>query len=346
MKNIRLYFPRWIFPKNLGDSLIFTFVPKILKSIYPDCTLEVITYGFLIDIFKLDKNVDLVREPNQQEIYVNYHQYALSDEKIENIKVIYPDWHPKTFAFWKDNAELLENHPTANIITLNYLLQLGLENLLFDKKQSFLSEINVPKYENNTNFINVGIVPTTKLSGKTTPHPYCDGKGFRFNGMKGLESWKELVKTLKYSNPRIKIFEFSQENFGIGDEHCPDTGDIFNLIRNVDYMDYGIMSDGGVHHAFNIRNKPIVLFQACLINKVEFFKLGNSFFPSHLHLECRKKCPSYFLEAFGGENLSQSCKRECENLSPKLLAEYIIKEVINNEKISNIQLGSWRSFQI
>jgi hypothetical protein len=325
---IKFYFPRWIFPNNLGDSLICTFVPKILKKIYPNSELEIITYGFLIDLFKLNPHVDIVREPNEQERYLNFQQYAFSEQQEENIKVIYPDWHPKVFSFWKEHFKMLEDHPTANIITVNYLLQLRLEHLLFDKDINFLGSLDIESNPNTTNFINIGIVPTTKLSGKTNPHPDCDGKGFRFNGMKGLESWKELVSTMKNLNDKIKIFEFSKENFGLGDHHFEDDGNIFTLIKNVDFMDFGIMSDGGIHHAFNIRNKPVVLFQACLINKVEFFKLGNAFFPEHLHLECRKHCPSYFLQSFGGENKSLSCKRECENLSSKSLAEYIIHNVI------------------
>jgi len=324
---IKFYFPRWIFPNNLGDSLICTFVPKILKKIYPNSELEIITYGFLIDLFKLDKNVDIVREPTQQELYLNFQQYAFSEQQEENIKVVYPDWHPKVFSFWKNNHDFLVNHKSVNIIALNYLLQLGLENLIFSDFD-FYPNVNIPidsKKENE--FINVGIVPATKLSGKNTPHPNCDGIGFRFNGPNGLDSWKKFVTELKSINNKVKIFEFSKENFGLGDYHFKDDNNIFTLINNIDNMDIGIMSDGGLHHAFNSRKKPIVLFQAGILCKVEFLKLGNAFYPEYLHLECRKSCPSFFTETFGGVDLSKNCKRECENLSPKLLAEYTAEKI-------------------
>lgn len=323
---IKLYFPRWLFPNNLGDTLVFTFIPKIIKQIYNQCTLEVISHGFVLDLLKLDKNVDIAREPYPNEINLDYRSYAFSDTKRENIKVIYPDWHPKLFNFWKENSDFLENHPTANLITVNYLLQLKLEYLLFSNVD-LLYYANVQENKKTDNNINIGIVPSTKLSGKKYPHPNCDGIGFRFNGPKGLDSWRKLVENLKLSNQKIKIYEFSNENFNLGDYHFPDSGDIFTLLKNVDMMDFGVMSDGGIHHAFNMRNKPIVLFQACLINKVEFFKLKNSFFPKHLHLECRKKCPSYFHQVFGGENLSLTCKKECENMSPELLAEFILESL-------------------
>lgn len=327
MKTIQLYFPRWLFPNNLGDSLVFTFVPKLLKRLNPEAKIEVISYGFVNDLLKLDENIDVVREPTENEKYLDYRAYAFSGEKIENIKVIYPDWHPKTFSFWKENYKFLENHKSANLITVNYLLQIGLERLVFDNID-LLYSTNVPLInKNTTDFINIGIVPATKLSGKASPHPNCDGLGFRFNGVDGLNSWQRLVNKLKKENNKIKIFEFSKENFSLGDCHFPDTGDIFHLFKNVDQMDYGVMSDGGIHHAFNIRNKPVFLFQASLINKVEFFKLGNALFPEHLHLPCRKKCPSYFNEVFAGENLSLGCKRECEKMSPELLAEYILNKI-------------------
>lgn len=327
METIKLYFPRWLFPNNLGDSLVFTFIPRILKQLNKQCKLEIISYGFVNDILKLDQNVDIVRDPYLDEKHLDYRSYAFSDNKIENIKVIYPDWHPRVFSFWKDNHKLLEDHPSANIITVNYLLQLGLENLVFSDID-LLYSTNIPVInKNTTDSINIGIVPATKLSGKAFPHPNCDGVGFRFNGINGLNAWKNLVNKLKKENKKIKIFEFSKENFSLGDYHFPDTGNIFELFNNVDIMDYGIMSDGGLHHAFNIRKKPVFLFQASLINKIEFFKLGNAFFPEHLHLSCRKQCPSYFNETFGGENLSLKCKRECENMSPELLAEYVLNKI-------------------
>jgi hypothetical protein len=324
--HIKLYFPRWFFPNNLGDTLVFTFIPKILKQVYNQCTLEIISHGFVLDLLKLDTNVDIAREPHLNEINLDYRGYAFSDTKHENIKVIYPDWHPKVFNFWKENSEFLENHPTANLITVNYLLQLQLEHLLFSGVD-LLYYANVKENKKVDDNINIGIVPSTKLSGKKDPHPNCDGIGFRFNGPKGLESWKKTIERLKQANQKIKIYEFSFENFGLGDYHFPDKGNIFELIKNVDMMDYGILSDGGIHHAFNIRKKPVFIFQACLINKAEFFKLGNSLFPKHLHLECRKNCPSYYYEVFGGENLSLKCKKECENLSPELLADYILQNI-------------------
>jgi hypothetical protein len=332
--NIKFYFPRWFFPNNIGDSVNTTFIPKILKKIYPNSHLEVITQGFLIDLFKLDPNVDIVREPNNEERYLNFREYSISENQKENIKIIYTEWHPKVFDFWGNHHDFLVSHPTVNLITLNYLLQLKMENLIFDREFDFSEIFYVNENKNVSEKINIGIVPATKLAGRPTPHPGCDGKGLRFNGENGVQSWFKFVNKLKELNENVCIYEFSNENFGLGDFHYPHTNNFLELISQVDNIDLGIMSDGGIHHVFNARKKPVVLFQATKVNKCEFFKLENSFFPENLHLECRKKCRSYFSEVLKIDDMSKTCSLECENLDPIKLAIYT-NNIINNNIIKN-----------
>jgi len=327
--NIKYYFPKWIFPHNIGDSVNSTFVPKILKKLYPDSKIEVITSGFLLDVFKNDPNVDSVRLPMDLEYGLDYRGYAFSKDKSNTFLTNFPDWHPDIFKFWGENHEFLVNHKTCNLITLNFLLQLGLEKLIFDEDYDFREDFYYkPKIKKESNKINVGIVPATKLAGRPFPHPGCNGIGLRFNGPNGINSWKIFVDNLKKLNENIVIHEFSPENFGLGDYHYPHSENIFDLVDQVDLCDIGVMSDGGLHHVFNSRNKPVILFQATTVNKCEFFKLENSFFPEELHLSCRKTCRSYFSESLGVEDKSQSCKLECENLNPIDLSKYTNK-IIN-----------------
>ena len=330
--NLIFYFPKWRFPHNIGDSVNATFIPKILKKLNPKSKIEVVTSGFLLDVFGNDPNVDNVRLPNNFESTIDFISYSLGNNKIPNLFSVYPEWHPNVFNFWGKHHELLTEHKTCNLITLNYLLQLGLENLIFDEdfdfREDFYYQKKVSKADEK---INIGIVPATKLAGRPIPHPGCDGIGLRFNGPKGIESWKIFVDNVKKSNPNVVIHEFSFENFGLGDVHYPHTNNIFELVDQVDLMDIGVMSDGGIHHVFNARNKPVVLFQASKINKCEFFKLENSFFSEELHLSCRKTCRSYFSESFGVEDKSKFCNLECENMNPLDLAKYtnkIISKII------------------
>jgi len=330
---IKFFFPKWHFPNNIGDSVNATFIPKVLKRVYPNSEIEVITYGFLLDVFKNDPNVKSVRQPNNGELYIDFKSYAFSETQSPEVKIVYPEWHPKVFEFWGKNHDFLVNHKTSNLITVNFLLQLKLEHLLFDENYDFREDFYYNnKNEKISNIINVGIVPSTKLAGRPTPHPGCDGIGLRFNGPNGIESWSKFVKNLKSLNPNIIIHEFSFENFGLGDIHYPHTDNIFELVDQVDKMDIGVMSDGGLHHIFNARNKPVVLFQATKVNKCEFFMLENTYFPEHLHLDCRKSCRSYFSETLQTKDSSLTCNLECENLNPILLSYYTNKIIETNIK--------------
>lgn len=331
--DIKFYFPRWIFPNNIGDSINVTFVPKLLKLLYPNRKITVVTHGFLIDLFSLDPNVDVVRLPEQSELSMNFYGYAMSDIKPnDNIKVIYPEWHPRLFKFWRENHDFLVDHPSVNIIILNFLLQLNLEHLVFDSKFNFQPICYIESKNLLKDTFNVGIVVSSKLAGKSSPHPGCNGKGYRYK----VEYWEKFAEKLKSFDSKIKIYEFSEKTLNIGDEHFGYSSSIFDLIKQIDYMDIGVMPDGGLHHMFNSRNKPIVLFQSNILSKVEFLKLRNAHYPEHLHLPCRKNCKSYFTEVFGGEDFSKKCKLECEELDPIQLAEYTYEIIKNYDKHNNL----------
>ena len=328
---ITLFLPNWLYPDNIGDSLVSTFVPGLLKKLNPKEDLQVISYGRLLEVLQKDPSIDICRLPSQEETTMDFGTYAFSSEKQDpSVKVVVAGWHPRLFSFWREHHEHLTNHPTANILTVNFLLQLQLEDLLFDNTQDFSSYCNLEPLPRDKHTFNIGIVISTKLAGKNNPHPGCDGIGYRYK----LESWKSFVDELKTQMPDVKIYEFSQNFLEIGDYHVPYVNSFLDLFHQIDSMDLGVLSDGGIHHAFNLRNKPLVLFQPNILSKVEFLKLSNSYFPDHLHLECRKSCRSYFTEVFGGIDKSKSCNMECESLDPIKLAEYtiqIIKQIKNNK---------------
>ena len=322
-QTITYIFPNWLHPNNIGDTFVSIFIPRLLKKLYPDYVLEVVVSGKMLDLLKLDNSIDICREPNQSELHINFVNIALHSNQVNsNIKIVYPAWHPKLFSFWKEHHDFLTIHPTANIITVNFLLQLGLQNLLFDNTYDFRPEINLPKLKNHDdNFLNLGIVISTKLAGKSTPHPGCNGLGYRYK----LEHWKRFVEVIKQYSDKIRIYEFSENFLNIGDVHFGYTNSYKDLIDQIDIIDIGVLSDGGLHHVFNSRNIPIILFQSNILSKVEFLRLNNSHYPEHLHLDCRKTCRSYYSEIFNVDDLSKSCNNECEDLNPEELAKYTIK---------------------
>lgn len=324
---ITLVLPNWLYPNNIGDTLVSTFIPKLLKKLYPDKALQVVTYGKVLEVLQKDPNVDICRHPFQDEASMDFATYANSSEQDPSIKAVVAGWHPRLFSFWKENHDFLSKHPTANIITVNFLLQLQLEHLLFDSQYDFRPYCGVEAKAKVDKTFRVGIVIATKLAGKERPHPGCNGVGFRYK----LESWKKFVAELKQAMPDVEVCEFSEEFQNIGDVHFKYTDSFLDLFEQIDSLDLGVLSDGGIHHAFNLRNKPIVLFQPNILSKVEFMQLANSHYPEHLHLDCRKSCRSYFTEVFGGEDSSKHCKMECEQLDPVGLAKYTL-DIINQIK--------------
>lgn len=306
-----LVFPRWQFPNNLGDSIVSTFIPKVINKI-TGSKINVVTDESLGSIFRNDPNVENV-----------YTQINIANNNI----LVLPVWHEKVFSFWKEFDTKLFNHQTANIITVNYCLQLGIEKFLVDDESNldFSPEIyGVLKNKNSK--LHIGICPATKLSGKQTPHPNCDGLGYRFNGPKGFDSWKELVSYVK-SQIDCVIVELSPAYLGLGDIHIGMCSNLYDLAKKVSIIDFAITTDGGYHHLLNALKIPLVIFNGSKVSKSEFLKLGNAFFPEHLHLDCRFNCPSYFTEVYGGVDKSKSCNLECENLNPIKLAEYCVEKI-------------------
>ena len=154
MASPSLFFPRWQFPNNLGDSIMFTFVPDLFANIIGE-PVDVVTDEQLGEILIKDSAVKSIKKP------------LLKD--AESYRPIMPVWHPNVFKVFKQQYQTLVDHPTANIITLNYLLQLGLEDWIHKDFDLSPRIYGIPKPSNQT--LTIGIAPATKLSGKPTPLP-------------------------------------------------------------------------------------------------------------------------------------------------------------------------------
>jgi len=326
MTTINLVIPRWFYPYNLGDSIHSFFAPKVIKYTHPDCKLNVFTTGELVNLMKLNPYVDEVSNASIQGSYSFWRSWAFAKTKPDkNTYCIFADWHPKVWDFWNENFDYLSQHNSANILTVNSLLELGMESTLFEDVD-FNTPINlgdIPVEENT-----IGIVPATKLSGKPIPHTGCDGLGFRFNGDNG-ESWRKFVDTLRSMNGEIKIVEFSPINLGFGDEHVGELPWI-ELLKQVSRVKLGVMSDGGMHHVFNSIRKPLVYLSSQKISKETHLMLGNATFYEDLHSLCRSRCYNKTKELQGWDDLDSICDKSCQKVNPVALAENIIRDYFND----------------
>lgn len=334
--NRLLYFPRWLFPNNLGDSCVFAIIPKLIKELWPKDTIEVVTYGSLIPLLERSKHVDVVREPTPKELLrpISFIQAAFHENtRNEKHQVIYPENHPKLFSTIRDNFDKFVTHDSLNFILLNYLLQLGLVDEFINQKQFNIFELDSEVKRVSSEF-NIAVCPMTKTNGKSTAHPGCNGKGFRLNGDKGLESWKELAYGIK-DGTGSGIYEFSPSHLGIGDYHVGHKDSMLDLYLESLEIDYVLTTDGGYHHLFNLSRTPLSLFTGTKVTKPEFMQLGNAFVPD-VHLECRKTCSSFYSEVFGVEDKSSTCNLECERVDIKKLTR-LCQEDINHVRSNRIR---------
>ena len=318
---IKFYFPRWFWPENLGDSIISTFIPRLLNHHYND-KIEVITHGNdLIECFKENPYVCNVREPYKEEIKSMPEWISRAHDPKQFC--VCPDFHPQTWKTWSDNFDNFYNHPTANIITLSYLLQLGLEQYIFTD-YNLLPFIPVHKKKPKlSNKLNIAIVPADKLGGRPTPHPGCDGIGLRLNGSNGIKSWKIITKTLKNSFD-CTLYEFSFKNYNLGDVHIPHISSYVDLATFCKGFDFAILSDGGLHHVFNSQQVPVYLLGAQKVNKPYFFKLKNGYFNDTLYNKCLFNCEKTILNMNGWPSLDDVCNLSCEQINPTAIGEDIV----------------------
>lgn len=325
METIYLIIPNWFYSWNLGDSVHWTFGPKILKKEYPNSKLICVAVDQLYENLKDNPYVDEVHYPTKELImnYAFWEDQAKNNRKDlpKNMFVLFAVLHPKVWEYWNNNFEFLQNHPTANIIYVNSLLQLGMEKYLYDDTNLY-PIITITKPEVDPNLL--GIVPATKLSGKSSPHPGCDGIGFRFNGDTG-DSWKRFVSKIRELNKNIKIVEFSKENFGFGD-YCIGHLPWKELAYEAAKVKVVVLSDGGMHHVFNSQDKPIVFLGAQTINKPHHYTHKNTKVYWDLFEGCHSRCLPVIKTLTSWRDLAITCDKTCEKVDADKLAFYTVRD--------------------
>jgi len=326
MDGICLVIPRWFYPNNLGDSVHWSFAPTVLKKEYPDQPLTIFTHGELVDILENNPLVDSVHEPTPDllQTYEFWQRESITGRPNlpKNMFVLFAERHPRCWEYWKENFDFLYEHPTANLLYLNSLLQLGLEKYLYDGTDLFPKiYIDKPPMEEKT----LAIVPATKLSfANPGAHPGCDGVGSRFNGDNG-ESWRSFVDEIRGIDSSIKIMEFSKDFLGLGDVHV---GHLpwKDLAAEAAKARVAVLSDGGMHHIFNTQDKDIVLLAAQTINKLYHYASKNTTLYWDLHEKCHIRCGDHMRQLKDWSDMATVCDHSCETVDPVLLAQYVYRD--------------------
>jgi hypothetical protein len=320
MEIIYLVIPRWFYPHNLGDSVHWTFAPTLLKKEYPNSKLCVITVGELAEVMKDNPLVDEVLLPDQNLVgtFEFWRNESINggENLPKNMFLLFAERHPDCWDYWNEHFDKLYKHPTANLLYLNSVLQLGMEKYLYDGTDLFPKIfIDKPPVEEKT----LAIVPAHKLSfANPSAHPGCDGQGFRFNGDNG-ESWRAFVDEIKRLDSGINIVEYSKDFLGLGEAH------------EAAKCKVAVLADGGMHHIFNSQDKDIVLLAAQTINKLYHYASKNTTLYWDLHQKCHSRCSEQMRKLRSWEDMNVTCDHSCESVDPIKLANYVHRDFFNEK---------------
>ncbi|MBI5677238.1 MAG: glycosyltransferase [Planctomycetes bacterium] len=325
------YIPRWLFPNNIGDSILSASLISPIKKRFPDKTLPVVCDDFLSQIYETNPHVHKVRGPYFDEINdPNYWQQSI--QKQRDFISIWPDWHPGLFDLLRqdNNLNQMINASDKNIIICNYLFQNNFHPLdtidTLPKLYLTNDDIKMAKECMNecTSRYKVCIVvserrPSEKRVG-CSPLRYSE------------KSWRRFVERLKILLGDVTVFEVGNPiNYHIGDYYISHTQHILEFAAVLNEMDIGVLSDGGVHHIFNAIDKKYVLFQAYECNAPEFYLMqANGTFDPSLHQECRFQC-HLFSRIMNTEDRSKKCNHACYELDPRKLAEFTVHKLLEKE---------------
>ncbi|MBF0445894.1 MAG: hypothetical protein HQL68_09900 [Magnetococcales bacterium] len=312
---IKLLFPRWKFSYNLGDTVMLSCLFKAIKEFYRPDYFEVIGDNTMVELFANDPYVDHFRAGSLLE-KKTLKFYGDRSQNKNPVFLVLPEWNRAVFKYLAiaDNLQKMIDHPRQNILSLVYAQQINPELFTFDDLRPRIhltpEEITEADKQIGDNSIAIHVAD---IRGRQKRD---DGEKLRYS----FAGWQRLIKELKKADPTLKIYEVGSFKFhGLGDVHIPH-GSIRKLAAQLNAMKLVILSDGGVHNLCNAIDKKVVLFQGYEWNPPDMFKMGNGLFNEAIHLECRKKC-HIFSDILRIEQASKSCKKECYDLDPVLLAK-------------------------
>lgn|GEM_PF-657723 len=342
VRKVLLYFPRWYYSGNVGDTVMISSLFKALKSVYPSSFLEVVSDEVVNSTFYNDPYVDSFRLPNDEERKIPLWLHELLggrkprkgkllswfrrgaakrpisiEERVPLLHFhIMPQWKTALFEHLGEPENLTEliRAPYKNIISLNFALQTSEDVVNFPdlRPRIYLTEEEIEWGREKIGPNAMGVNLTQIRDNQKRD----DGDELRYK----KSSWKEFVEKVKKYDPTLRIYEIGQaRSEGIGDEFLPN-GTIRETAALVHAMKLVVLSDGGLHNICNAVDKEVLLFQAYEWNPPDLFKMGNALFNESYHTECRKQCDLYS-EILKVPDMKKRCSKACYDLNPSALAD-------------------------
>jgi hypothetical protein len=344
VRKVLLYFPRWLFSGNVGDTVMISSLFKAIKSVYPASVFDVISDEVVNATFYNDPHVDSFRLPTDAERKIPARRFdslggpkqrrGMSLPRFGTARrplaagtyapvlcfYVMPEWKKALFSRLGKPANLAEliSAPGKNILSLNYAVQTSEDIVNFPdlRPRIYLTgdEIRRARSRIGPNAIGINLARIRDTQERR------DGEQLRYK----KTSWKVFVDKVKKYDPSLRVYEIGQEQSeGIGDEFLKNAS-IRETAALVHAMKLVVLSDGGLHHICTAVDREVLLFQAYEWNPPDLFKMANAIFSESYHTECRKRC-HIFSEILMRPSLKKRCARECYDLDPSLLADDCIR---------------------
>ncbi|MBF0175994.1 MAG: hypothetical protein HQL63_03985 [Magnetococcales bacterium] len=315
-RKFKLFFPRWRFPYNLGDTVMLSSLFKAVRQVYQPGTLEVVADAVVAGLFAHDPWVDrfvtaswLTRKLIRKSAWSWY-------QRRGGHGIIWPHWQKAAFDHLAMGHNLVNTiqDPRRNILSINYAVQLGPEIVAFDDLRPRIhltpEELARARQEIAPNAIALHVAAIRQDQSR------LDNERLRYR----RSAWQRFVQLVKAHDPSLVVYEVGQKQFeGIGDKLIP-IGSIRDMAARLKATRLVVLSDGGVHNVCNAIDQPVLLFQGYEWNPPELFQMGNARFNPAYHPPCRQQC-HLFEDILNLPKPRDHCHRACYDLSPERLAE-------------------------
>lgn len=325
VRRITIYFPRWKFPNNLGDCVVFSSVIKMSRTLYPNSSIKVISDSFVIESLSNNPYVDRFSLPSLLERLIPTRCWLRASYKKGNgmlyngrgrmILTVFPHYNADFYHYLAQGNTLqgLINNPRDHIIATHYAWQLGDAFLdLPDKSyEIFLTDEDrkMVKHFVPRNAIGLSIA-TRRKSMKI----YNQDR-YRYP----LEKWRKIAEFLRNVLPGVHIVEVGTDRFHrIGDSYLGYMS-LKDLAACIERMKLVILTDGGINNVCNAIGKQTLLFQGFEYLDPDLFKMWNSFINYDYHLACRKTC-DINAKIRNVPDPKPGCGLKCTNTDPEWIA--------------------------
>jgi heptosyltransferase III len=269
--------------EKLGDAILLTPLPRLLKSALPTTTIHVVTFGKNREFYEADPHIDNVFSVKPKLFATLQAIRRLRYDVLINTKD-----HP-SFSYLlltrliRTNFRLGISHPYHKGF-FNYCITIDFHRHVIEKNCAFLTALKIP-FATSTCRPQLPPVPASNRIKKFAAHLRSIPQpriGINLSAGENdrewpLEKWRELL--MHFSNARFAIFAMPDKKdskvvLESSFSHCiptPETATIFDVAEILKHLDLLITPDTSFIHLCTCLSIPVVALFRSHLNHMSHF---------------------------------------------------------------------------